>query len=227
MSFSAHHLPPRLFRLSRNNDPTKLTEWRHLATAEPGRWSDPEAEYRVLYASDTEVGAYVEVLQDLRPHPSSLELLDAIEDDGHFGILLPTVESAARERLRQYHFAALIPREGDFIVDVASPASRTEIETRMRDDLGGQRVKIGDFNGGNRDFTRRVSRLVFTAAVDGDREAAGVAARSAEHEPTMCFAYFETGRETEELRGGLFLHFVRQALDEHNFLRAALAYITA
>jgi hypothetical protein len=181
----------------------------------------------VLYSTDNEVGAYVEVLQDLRPRGATQDLLAAIEDDGDFGDTLATIEAAARERLRQYHFAALIPAENEFVVDVASAGSRTEIERRLKDDLGGRRVKRGDLSASDYDFTRRVSRLVYATASDDDgKEAVGLAAASAEHGPTTCFAYFETGRDTNELRGGLFLHFVRQALDEEAFLMEALNHIT-
>lgn len=225
MSFEPANIPSRLFRLSRYPDPTKLTEWRYLANAEPGRWSDPEGEYRVLYTADTEIGAYVEVLQDLRPRPEALDLLEEIEDDGAFGDALTSVEAAARERVRQYYFAALIPCSDDVIVNVAASSSRSEVESRLADDLAGRRVKIGDFSGGNYDFTRRVSRLIYTAMHDHDQQFAGVAATSAEHPPTHCFAYFETGRETDELRGRVAVHFVRQALDEESHLSAALAHL--
>jgi hypothetical protein len=227
VSFSGFALPGRLFRLSRYADPTKLTEWRHLASAAPTRWADPENEYRVLYAADTEVGSYVEILQDLRPSPGGLGLLDAIQDDGQFDDILAPVEAAARERLRQYYFAALKPSGEDLVVDVATPSSRSEIETRLAEDLGGRRLKTGDFSGGDYDLTRRVSRLVFTAVADGGRQYAGIAASSAEHEGTHCLAFFETGRETDELRGQVFPHFVRQALEEERFVREALNYLAS
>ena len=225
MSFATRAAPGRVFRLSRYADPTKLTEWRYLANAEPGRWADPEGEYRVLYTADSEIGAFVEVLQDLRPRQAALDLVDTIEDDGEFGDVLSSVEAAARERLRQYYFAALMPRADDLIVDLEHAASRTEVEQRLADDLGGKRVKVGDFSAGDYGFTRRVSRLAYTSLTNDDRPYAGVSARSAEHPPSHCYAYYETGRETEELRGTVYPHFVRQALDEDKHVREAIAYI--
>lgn len=225
MSFATRTVPGRVFRLSRYADPTKLTEWRYLANAEPGRWADPEGEYRVLYTADSELGAYVEVLQDLRPRQAALDLVDAVRDDGEFGDILSSVEAAARERLRQYYFAALVPNADDLIVDLEHATSRTEVEHRLADDLGGKRIKAGDFSAGDYDFTRRVSRLVFISLTADDRPYAGVAARSAEHPPSHCYTYYETGRETDKLRGTVYPHFVRQALDEEPYVRAAIAYI--
>jgi hypothetical protein len=124
MSFTAARVPARLFRLSRLPDPTRFTDWRYLANAPHRRWSDPENEYRILYTADAEVGAYVEVLQDLRPRNEALELLDKIEDDGDFGEIISSVDAAARERLRQYYFATLLTSDEDIIVDLAAARYR-------------------------------------------------------------------------------------------------------
>jgi hypothetical protein len=229
MSFQPARVPARLYRLSRNSDPTKRTEWRYLANAALGRWDDPNREYRVLYTSDTEVGAYVEVLQDLRPSASAELLVSSIVDDGGLESALPTVEAAARERLRQYYFGALIAThaEDDVIVDVASAASRSELEARLRDDLGEARLKRGDFSGHDQHLTQRVSRCIYTAARGDDQRFAGIMAQSAEHEGTSCYSYFETARETNELRGRLMVHFSRQALDEEEHVKRAVEYLVA
>jgi hypothetical protein len=228
MSFESAGVPTRLYRLSRNSDLERLTEWRFMANREPGRWDDPQHEYRVLYTADSEIGAYVEVLQDLRPSPGAEKMLAAISDDGQFGEAIPGVVSAAYERLRQYYFGALIPTHPheDIIVDVAASESRTELEARLKDDLGGRRLKIGDFSAYDYALTRRVSRCLYTAATTDDRRFAGLMSASAEHRGTSCFTYFETGRETNELRGRLTVHFTRQALDEDEHVRAAIAYLT-
>ncbi len=225
MSFTVARVPARLFRLSRSSDPTKFTEWRYLANSARGRWSDPESEYRVLYTADSEVGAYVEVLQDLRPRQLALDILKTIDDNGEFGDSIASVEAAARERLRQFYFTTLLTATEDLVVDLAAGASRTEIEARLADDLGGRPVKIGDFSGGDYDFTGKVSRLVFTAVTDEQRAYAGLAAASAEHARTICFTYYESGRETNELRGYLYGHTVRPALLEDAYVRAAIDHL--
>jgi hypothetical protein len=179
----------------------------------------------VLYTADSEVGAYVEVLQDLRPRQTALDLLEAIEDDGEFGDLLSSVEAAARERLRQFYFATLLTSPEDLIVDLAAGASRTEVEKRLADDLAGRAVKIGDFSGGDYDFTGKVSRLVFTAVAGDGRPYAALAVPSAEHHGTICFTYYETGRESDTLRGYLYGHTVRPALAEDACVKAAIDYL--
>lgn len=204
MSFCVFTTPSRLFRLSRRTDPMKLAEWRHLANAAPARWADPEGEYRVLYTSDTEVGSYVEVLQDLRPSRGTLDILIRIQDDGQFDDVLAPVEAAARERLRQYYFAALMPTGEDLIADVAAPSSRSEIETRLAEDLGGRRLKAGDFSASDYDLTRRVSRLIYTAVADDGRQYAGVAAASAEHVGTHCLAFLKPDVKPTNFEGDCF-----------------------
>ncbi len=225
MSFGLIRPPSRLFRLCRSADPTKLTDWQHLARSEPGRWADPDAQYRVLYTADSEVGAYVEVLQDLRPRVQAVDIVECIEDDGEFGETLFSVEEAARERLRQYLIASLMTNVEDRIVECESSATRSEIEGRLFDEFGERRLKTGDCSSGDYKLTRRVSRLIYTSLDAEGRQFAGVVAASAEHQPTKCFAYFETGRETNELRGNLHVAHARQALDEESSLIDALDYL--
>jgi len=45
------------------------------------RWDDPEGLYRVLYASSSPLGAFVEVLARFRPDPHILEALKEIEEE--------------------------------------------------------------------------------------------------------------------------------------------------
>ncbi len=113
------------------------------------------------------------------------------------------------------------------IVDLTAAASRTEVEARLADDLGGRRVKAGDFSAGDYGFTGKVSRLVFTAVTPAGQAYAGLAVPSAEHPSTVCFTYYETGRETGVLRGYLYGHTVRPALIEDEYVRSAVDYLVA
>ena len=102
-------LPSRLFRISTDVDPIKLTPWSYIVIKQPGRWDDPDNEYRVLYTADDEVGAYVEVLQDMRPNAAAKRILRSVTENGAFPSEPKlTFVALARERLRDRYFSSLI-----------------------------------------------------------------------------------------------------------------------
>ena len=67
--FDTEPAPDLLFRVGRIPD---VWQWTDLKYAGHGRWDDPQGTYRVLYASTTAFGAYLEKLAQFRP---DLELL--------------------------------------------------------------------------------------------------------------------------------------------------------
>jgi hypothetical protein len=74
-----------LFRVGRRPDPWQLPDWA-LAGADGtfgGRFDDPEAEYRVLYASSQRLGCFLETLARFRLDVALIAELAAIggEDD--------------------------------------------------------------------------------------------------------------------------------------------------
>jgi RES domain len=63
-----------LYRIAWTSDSTQFPPLEYVGD---GRFDDPEGEYRVIYASVSSVGAYVETLQDFRP---PLNLVSKIRD---------------------------------------------------------------------------------------------------------------------------------------------------
>jgi hypothetical protein len=63
-----------LFRVGRRPDVWAWTDWAFAGATGifDGRWDDPRGRYRVLYTSDSRLGAFLEVLAPFRP---DLELL--------------------------------------------------------------------------------------------------------------------------------------------------------
>ena len=72
-----------LYRLGRYPDPWAWPDWSYAAADGTfgNRYDDPEASYRVLYASSQRVGAFLETLARFRPDLELLAELDRIEGD--------------------------------------------------------------------------------------------------------------------------------------------------
>ena len=70
-----------VYRIARPPDPWRWPDWAHAGSdgTFDNRWDDPQGVYRVLYASSSKLGAFVEVLARFRPDPHVASELDAIE----------------------------------------------------------------------------------------------------------------------------------------------------
>ncbi len=69
--------PPRLYRVSYGPQVIRLRDWSaanvedRLGNRTFGhRWDDPRREFRSLYLADSALGAVIEALQDMLPHPA-------------------------------------------------------------------------------------------------------------------------------------------------------------
>jgi len=80
-----HAISPEgpLYRIGPRPDPWAFPDWANVGSDGTfgNRWDDPQGVYRVLYASSSRVGGFVEVLARFRPDPHILEVLKEIEDD--------------------------------------------------------------------------------------------------------------------------------------------------
>ena len=74
-----HALSPDkpLYRIARLPDPWAWPDWANVGSDGTfgNRWDDPQGLYRVLYASSSRLGAFMEVLARFRPDPHILEAL--------------------------------------------------------------------------------------------------------------------------------------------------------
>ena len=66
--------PAIVYRIHYGTDPLTLRDWSAATVKDRlgnetfgHRWDDPAREFRALDTSSTKVGAFIEVLQDLRP----------------------------------------------------------------------------------------------------------------------------------------------------------------
>jgi hypothetical protein len=208
--------PGRLFRSTRGLDPLVLTSWDYIRRNERGRWDDTEEEYRVLYFSDSAVGAFVEVLQDLRQNGAALAALTDIEDDGGDGDDVPTDMNTVSERLQSRYLATLLPTNPDErVVAIDHGATRSYIESRGL----GTALKIGDFIGTSRALSRATSRVLF------DYGARGICAPSAEHHPSLNLAAFETHSVSGRVRLNLTVMAADLALTLPDAVISAAQYL--
>lgn len=72
-----------LYRLGRQPDPWAWPDWSYAGPDGTfgNRYDDPEASYRVLYASSQRIGAFLETLARFRPDLEVLAELEQIEGD--------------------------------------------------------------------------------------------------------------------------------------------------
>lgn len=73
-----------VWRIGRAPAPWRFTDWAHADQHGrfDGRWDDPEGSYRVLYASTSRFGAFVEALGGFRADPElTAGLRDIVVED--------------------------------------------------------------------------------------------------------------------------------------------------
>src|SRR5205809_7066660 len=72
-----------LYRLGRRPDPWARPDWSYAGPDGTfgNRYDDPEASYRVLYASSQRIGTFLETLARFRPDLEVLAELDLIEGE--------------------------------------------------------------------------------------------------------------------------------------------------
>ena len=72
-----------LFRVGRKPDVWQWTDWRFAGYDGTFgcRWDDPQGRYRVLYASASPLGAYLEALAPFRPDPHLFAACAEIDDN--------------------------------------------------------------------------------------------------------------------------------------------------
>jgi hypothetical protein len=148
-----------LYRVAREPDPWAWPDWSYAGPDGTfgNRYDDPQASYRVLYASSQRVGAFVETLARFRPDLEVLAELEQIEGDDEPQAGVPR---AWLER-RKIGEATL---QGRF-VDVGDARSLATIRSELAasaihfglDDIDAATIRLK----APRAFTQTVSRFVY------------------------------------------------------------------
>jgi RES domain-containing protein len=177
-----------LYRLGRRPDPWTWPDWSYAGPDGTfgNRYDDPEASFRVLYASSQRIGAFLETLARFRPDLDVLAELDQIEGDDEPP---PRVPRAWLER-RTLGEATV---EGRF-VDVGDASSLARLRTALAasaihyglDEIDAATIRLR----APRAFTQQVSRFVYEQR-DERGEFAGIRYRSRLGDDVLNWAVFE------------------------------------
>lgn len=191
----------RVVRIGRAPDPWAWPDWAEAAADGTfgNRWDDPQSEYRVLYASSTRLGAFVEVLARFRPDPHVAAELAAIDGEER-GALPPGRVPASWLGSRLLGDGAL---RGSF-ADVGQGESLQEIRQELASRL--VHYNISDLDGAAirlslpRRLTQEISRFVYEQTTPQDERAfAGITYLSRLGDEFRNWAVFEPA-DPEEAR---------------------------
>ena len=182
-----------LYRIARVPDAWAWPDWANVGTDGTfgNRWDDPQGLYRVVYASSSRLGAFVEVLARFRPDPHIIEAMKQI-DDGATPAQPPGELDAAWLDRRCIGEARL---DGPF-VDVGHSESLASLRSALTarivhhglDDLDAASVRLS----APRRFTQEISRYVYDRSTSRGRRAfAGIAYRSRLGDEFQNWAIFE------------------------------------
>jgi len=177
-----------LYRLGRQPDPWAWPNW---ADAGPdgtfgNRYDDPEASYRVLYASSQPIGAFLETLARFRPDLEVLAELEQIDGDDESPAGLPRAWLNGR-------MVGEATLQGRF-VDVGDARSLATLRTALAtsaihyglDEVDAATIRLR----APRPFTQRVSRFVYEQRED-QGSFSGIRYRSRLGDEIVNWAVFE------------------------------------
>lgn len=177
-----------LYRLGRRPDPWAWPDWSYAALDGTfgNRYDDPEASYRVLYASSQRIGAFLETLARFRPDLEVLAELDRIEGDDEPPAVVPRVWLDKR-----LLGEAMV--EGRF-VDLGDTGSLATLRTALAasairyglDEIDAATIRLR----APRAFTQQVSRFVYEQR-DDRGAVAGIRYRSRLGDDVLNWAIFE------------------------------------
>lgn len=180
-----------LFHIGRNPDPFAWTEWRFVGA---GRFDDPRQPrtFRVLYATEQRLAAFVETLQKWRP---SIDALAALENVVPHPAIAGTVEHIPGTIPADWHLKRslgtlrLLPDQR--WLDLREHESRETLRMQlapMLQQLGLDDFDLSDALSRNRHLTQTISRFAF------DEGFQGIAYKSRFDDTFDCWAVFEGAR---------------------------------
>lgn len=148
-----------LYRLGRQPDPWAWPDWSYAGPDGTfgNRYDDPEASYRVLYASSQRVGAFVETLARFRPDLEVLAELEQIEGDDESQAAVPHVWPGTRligEATLQGRFVDV--GDARTLATLRSELAGSAIHLGL-DEIDAETIRLH----APRAFTQAVSRFVY------------------------------------------------------------------
>jgi hypothetical protein len=183
----------RVYRIARAPDPWAWPDWADVGSDGTfgNRWDDSESSYRVLYASSSKLGAFVEVLARFRPDPHVLAGLGEIKGEGWGASGAGQLPRSWIEG-RRIGTANLAGAYADVGHSDSLAVLRTAMASRLvhhkLTDLDASAVRLA----APRRFTQEISRYVYERTEpSGHRSFAGIAYRSRLGDDFQNWAIFE------------------------------------
>ena len=192
-------------------DPWDWVPWEYSPFK--GRWDDPQALFRTIYAASSLEACFIEVLAPFRPDPGlepDLAMIEGSPDDGQFPSQAPGVLGRSWQQERRLGFAVV---DGPF-VDIGH--SRTIAELRPAFLPAALAYGLQDFDAAAirvhapREFTQQVSRHVYGEKLEDGGFVSGVAFASRHGDDLRLWALFEREADAGRDRS----HLLRECRDE-------------
>ena len=145
-SFPTVVIPSRLHRVSRTPDPAALPAWEYAGDDRTfaNRWDDPHGRYRVLYTSDTRIGALAETLQDFRRSLTLLSRLQDVERDDPELARTDSLSGRGSGIVPSRFFDERFAGELTFAANADSPTGRV-VDVAQVDAIETLRTKLASF----------------------------------------------------------------------------------
>jgi hypothetical protein len=181
-----------LCRIGHSPDPWTWVPWEYAPFT--GRWDDPQALFRTIYAASSPEAAFVEILAQFRPDPGLADDLAAIDgdsEDSAYPSCAPGCVHIDWVRRRRLGFARV---EGRF-VDVGHSSMIAELRPALLHaalawglpDFDAAAIRVH----APRDFTQHSSRHIYRLMLDDGDLASGVAFSSRHGDDFALWAVYE------------------------------------
>lgn len=193
-----------IWRVGHAPTPWQFTNWAYADTDGrfDGRWDDPDGSYRVLYASTTRLGAFIEALGDFRADPQvAAGLKDIVVDEQDDEVIVPSGHvpvSWSRGRvLGQAAVTASCAHVGHSRSLARLRRTLSPLVVRYQlNDLDAAAIRLN----APRAFTQHLSRFVYECTdTDGTPQFDGIAYQSRFGDDLHNVALFELPDTTEAI----------------------------
>lgn len=171
-----------LYRIGRLPDPLVFPPWEY---AGGGRFDDPKREFRTLYAAESRLEPFIELLAPFRPSPEVIAALGAVSNatDERFEVGVIPSDWARKRCVRAFRLGP-----SQCWLDLRSLQTREALRYLLAEDLvrlGLNDLDVSDTRGRRRELTQLISRFAYEAGYSG------LVYRSRFDDDICCWAIFE------------------------------------
>jgi RES domain len=178
-----------LWRVGRGDRPWGFPDWQYSTNGRfPGRWDDPDGQYRTIHCATSRVGAFLEALRDFRPSASEMA---AVDDSGEGDAFPPRLVPRAWLRERVIGSAIVKGSFANVLGSTWVGYLNRELQGRFAEwgikEIDGSTLR----STATRAITQAASRLVYLASERSNPLFTGVRYESRFGNDIECWAIFE------------------------------------